>query len=294
MIQQKQGNLDIHQYYMDILNCMPNIVYWVDLDCKFQGCNLNFVKLLGLKRIKDFSGTPYETMEKWLPWTKARIESLKLNDMSVLFSGTPEYDIEEAPVFNTEGAPIYYQVTRVPLLDTDQQVIGLVVVLVDITAQKAMQTLLNHAEPVTEFAMTTERLDTPLRVLIVEDNLTAQNVEKALLVALNCIVDVAESGDAAATLFAPGRYSLVFMDISLGDTSGYMVSKTLRKMEENTDHHVPIIALTSHQADVVKYDCHDYDMEGVLTKPLTHEQALQIIKHYVYHEKVVVDGLRSI
>lgn len=281
MIQQKKdpfwNGLDIHQYYMDILNCMPNIVYWVDLDCKLQGCNHAFVKLLGIKQIKDFSGTPYETMTERLPWTPASIEALKLNDMSVLFSGVPEYDVEDAPVYNTEATAIYYRATRVPLLNADQHVIGLVVVLVDITTQKTRQ---DNVEPVDASTVTLECLDaSPLRVLIVEDNQTAQTVEKALLVSLNCIVDVASSGDAANTLFSPGKYDLVFMDISLGDTSGYMVSKTIRKMEENTGHHVQIIALTSHQADVVKYDCHDYAMDGVLTKPLTREQAIQIIKN---------------
>ncbi len=45
----------IHKYYLDIINCMPNIVYWIDINCQLKGCNNNFVKLLGLKRMKDFS-----------------------------------------------------------------------------------------------------------------------------------------------------------------------------------------------------------------------------------------------
>jgi hypothetical protein len=57
---------------------------------------------------------------------------------------------------------------------------------------------------------------------------------------------------------------------------------------------VPIIALTGYEADVVKYDCEQYFMEGAITKPLTSEQAEQIIKHYVYHMDVVVQGLKSV
>lgn len=82
-------------------------------------------------------------------------------------------------------------------------------------------------------------------------------------------------------LFKPGKYDLIFMDISLLDTSGYVVSKMFRKMEKNTPHHVPIIAVTTHQADVVKKDCEDYSMEDVITKPLTSEQAMSFIKRYV-------------
>ena len=84
------------------------------------------------------------------------------------------------------------------------------------------------------------------------------------------------------------------MDIGLQDTSGYVVSKKLREMEKNTEYHVPIIALTSYQADVVKYDCNDYFMDGVITKPLSNKQAEQIIKRYVYHENIEISGLQSV
>ena len=57
---------------------------------------------------------------------------------------------------------------------------------------------------------------------------------------------------------------------------------------------MPIIALTGYEADVVKYDCRHYFMEGAISKPLTSEQAEQIIKHYVYHLDVPVRGLKSI
>jgi CheY-like chemotaxis protein len=128
---------------------------------------------------------------------------------------------------------------------------------------------------------------------MIEDNIIAQNVEKALLMALNCQVDIAESGDKALQLFGPGKYDLVLMDIGLEDTSGYVVAKQLRNMEKDTNHHVPIIALTGYEADVVKYDCEQYFMEGAITKPLTSEQAEQIIKHYVYHMDIPVNGLKS-
>ena len=124
-----------------------------------------------------------------------------------------------------------------------------------------------------------------IRVLLVEDNIIAQHVQQSLLMSLNCDVDIAGSGDAACMLFEPGKYGIVFMDIGLQDTSGYIVSKTFREMEKNTRYHVPIIALTVYQAEVVKDDCSDYFMDGVITKPLTSEKALQIIKQHVYQEE---------
>lgn len=285
-----ENSLVTHQYYMEIINCMPNIVYWVDLDCMLKGCNINFVRWLGLKQLKDFAGTPYEQMVNRLPWSAERIESLRLDDMAVLFSGLPQYDVEEAPAYNKEGEAHYYSSSRVPLLNADRQVIGMVVILTDITHLKAMQKEQGSRALECVHLEAVSHMDKPLRILIVEDNLIAQSVEKALLVALNCNVDIADSGNAAGILFSPGKYDLVFMDIGLQDTSGYVVSKTFREMEKNTGYHVPIIALTSYQADVIKSDCRDYFMDGVMTKPLTRQQAIQLINHYVYHDDVEIEA----
>lgn len=296
MAQMKRDDLTdtfaIHQYYMDIINCQPNIVYWVDLHCNLKGCNTNFVKLLGIKSKNDFAGTPYEQMAKFLPWSESRIEAFRLDDMEVLFTTEPKYEVEEHPVYDKKGEATYYLATRVPLFDKEKQVSGLVVILSDVTASK------NVLEPSSVLEGKESTIDQDIKyiptILMVEDNFIAQKVEGALLRSLNCQVDIAESGDKALLLFKPGRYDIVFMDIGLQDTSGYMVAKKIRKIEENSHHHVPIIALTSYQADVVKYDCNEYYMEGVLTKPLTIAQAKQVIRRYIYHENIQVNGLKSV
>jgi CheY-like chemotaxis protein len=290
-----KGNLEsnndlIHHYYMDIINAIPDIIYWVDKDCMLKGCNYNFVEFFGLKRLKDFRGTPYEQFGKFTKWPTERIETFRLDDMKVIFSGQAQYNIEEAPVVNASDEIVYFRCNRVPLFDGNHNVTGLVVILTDITAQKK---LIPPIEPVVPLLDPKIREHIP-HILMVEDNYIAQKVEEAVLKGLHCKVDIAESGDKALQLFNPGKYDIVLMDIGLEDTSGYMVAKKLREKEENTTYHVPIIALTSYQADVVKYDCNDYFMDGVITKPLTSEQAQQIIKKFIYHENVAVDGLKSV
>jgi len=86
--------LAIHTLYMEILNSVPDIVYWIDENCVLTGCNGAFVKWLGLKGLKDFSGTPYEQMAKFGKCVENRIETFKLDDMAVLFSGQAKYDVE--------------------------------------------------------------------------------------------------------------------------------------------------------------------------------------------------------
>lgn len=282
----------MHQYYMDIINGVPNIVYWTDVHGVLQGCNHCFIDLLGLKRLADCTGTPYEQMHKQLPWPSARIEAFKLDDRMVLFSEKAVYDKDEAPVHTTNGQVIYYRSRRIPLFNPDKQVVGLVVILEDRTEYQLQFCQQNTALFEESVPYLTHSIQ--LRILLVEDNIIAQEVEKALFENLNCEVDIADCGAAACALFEPGKYHIVLMDIGLQDTSGYIVSKKIREMEKNTDFAVPIIALTSYQADIVKYDCDDYFMNGVITKPLTNHQANSLIQRYVYHADIDINGLKSV
>ncbi|MDP3705509.1 MAG: response regulator [Legionellaceae bacterium] len=287
-----ESEVAIHQYYMDIINGMPNIVYWVDLDCALKGSNTNFVKLLGLKDLHDFTGTAYELLIKYAHWPESRVEAVKLDDMTAIFSGKANYKNKDLPI-TIGDKQLSYLSTRVPLFDNKKQVCGLVVILEDITDHMTNERrTLEDAHP--DFMLIERPSGRPPRILMVEDNPIAQKVEQALMVTLGCEVDMAESGEQALDLFVPGKYDVVFMDIGLQDTSGYIVAKKLRAKEKGTDHHVPIIALTSYQAEIVKYDCRDYFMDGVITKPLSSDQAQQIIEHYVYHKDVLVSGLESV
>lgn len=277
----------LHQYYMSIINSIPDVVYWVDLDCNLMGCNRRFIQLMGLSELKELKGKPYQQMLK-AHWNEQRVEELKLDDMQVLFSKQPIYNKEETPVKGKADNCYYFLSTRVPMIDENKHVVGLIVVLTEriVREHSAPSTIKNKKIKKTDLVRTVPT------VLMIEDNVITQNVEKALLTALNCHVDVADSGEQALKLFNPGKYDLVLMDIGLQDTSGYVVAKQLRHMEKNTKHRVPIIALTSYAADVVKYDCEQYFMEGAITKPLTNEQARELINHYFHHTDTPVPGLK--
>lgn len=284
----------IHQYYMEIINSIPHVIYWMDTKCILKGCNNLFIQLLGVDSVNVLQGSPYRLMEQYANWNKERIEKLKLDDMSVLFSGEPQYNINEEPIEDAKGKNYFFQSSRVLMYNQNKEIIGLIVILKEISLNKETKSVKEvQSESKRKIKPKLQVKHAPA-VLMVEDNIIAQNVEKALLTALHCHVDIAGSADAAIKLFHPGKYDLVLMDIGLEDSSGYIVAKKLRLKEENTKHHVPIIALTGYEADVVKYDCQHYFMEGVISKPLTYEQADQIIKHYIYHMDVPVRGLKTI
>lgn len=283
---------DLRQYYSAILNSMPYLVYWIDEHCVLQGCNAHFTALLDLKHINDFSGSPYNKLAKATKWPVEDIEAFRLDDMSVIFSGQAKYERALPPIVNADGQVSYFICNRDPLFDPAGRVIGAVVVMVEVTEQHLQNQRAAYVQAALDANPSLRDSTRVPRVLIVEDNAIAKKVEEALLLAQNCEVDSAESGQQALSLFQPGKYDLVMMDIGLEDTSGYVLSKQFRQLEKDTKFHVPIIALTSFKADLVKYDCDYYFMDGVLSKPLTAEQADQIVQHYVHHRNTTVNGLK--
>jgi len=139
----------------------------------------------------------------------------------------------------------------------------------------------------------TKSTGTLTRVLVVEDTDIIQLVTKTLLHEAGFDVDIAASGEEALAMFEPGKYGLIYMDIGLPKMNGYETAKAIREKEKSLMSlvHIPIIALTGHGAVDVKKFCGDAGMQGILSKPLSREQAETVWQLYGQHKEVAVRGL---
>lgn len=135
----------IHEYYQKIISCMPNNVYWLDRNCITQGCNENVLKLVGLKSLDQFVGITYEQMGKLAGWTEGQAESFKRDDMEVMSTGVAKFNVEEPPLYDEDGNPVYYISSRVPIFNGKGEVIGIVGISVDITERKKNEQALKEA-----------------------------------------------------------------------------------------------------------------------------------------------------
>lgn len=142
----------IRQYFLNIIDVMPNNVYWLNRDCITMGCNRNTLELIGLEKLEDFVGMTYEKMAKVANWTEGQAESFKRDDIEVMETGIPKYNIEEPPLYDENNNPLYYMSSRVPLFDKDGAVIGVVGISVDITKRKLMELHLKKAKEEAEQA----------------------------------------------------------------------------------------------------------------------------------------------
>ncbi len=114
--------------------------------------------------------------------------------------------------------------------------------------------------------------------LVVEDQPIAALVAKTLFIKQGCEIDVAESGAAALNQVQKHQYDFIVMDIGLPDIDGYEVTRNIRLFEESSQHRTFIAGLTAHGGPENNQRGLDAGMNIVLTKPLTQEMVVNLIK----------------
>lgn len=109
----------------------------------------------------------------------------------------------------------------------------------------------------------------PLRVLIADDNEINQVVACKFLQKLGCQVEVARTGREAVEAISRTAYDVVLMDCEMPEMDGYEATREIRRCEEGTSKHLPIVALTGHASEEDAQTCRQAGMDKVVTKPLT-------------------------
>jgi signal transduction histidine kinase/FixJ family two-component response regulator len=122
--------------YLEILESiiamMPGHVYWLDTKGVYLGCNDNQANSAGLKSRKDIIGL----RNKDLPWNQGADQLVKELDRAnwEVMSGNP-VSLEE-PGILSNGKQAMFLSNKVPLYNSNREIIGLVGISIDITAQK--------------------------------------------------------------------------------------------------------------------------------------------------------------
>ena len=127
-----------------IIDSSPSFILVKNLDGVYTECNNKFLELKGLKR-EDFIGkTDYDLFEK------DEVEEILKNDNIV--KETKKTLIKEACYFNRKEENFYIEKYVIPLLDSDDNVIGLCVICFDITKKHQAQEHLEQAKEAAEKA----------------------------------------------------------------------------------------------------------------------------------------------
>jgi|GEM_PF-1623990 len=119
-----------------------------------------------------------------------------------------------------------------------------------------------------------------LRVLLVEDNATNQQVARELLAAEGAEVAVAGGGREAVRLLTahPKRFDAVLMDLQMPDMDGYTATTRIRADLGLVQ--LPIIAMTANALPSDRDACLSVGMVDHIAKPFDIDQLVQCLLHH--------------
>jgi PAS domain S-box-containing protein len=123
-----------------VLDTIPQRVFWKDTNANFVGCNAAFARDAGLAGPADIVGkTDYD-----LPW-RDRADEYAVDDKAVVSSGLARLGYDEGQI-RADGGKSWVHVSKVPLLDEDGRVVGLLGTYEDITDRRRADRALRESE----------------------------------------------------------------------------------------------------------------------------------------------------
>ncbi|WP_308365511.1 MULTISPECIES: response regulator [unclassified Microbulbifer] len=107
-----------------------------------------------------------------------------------------------------------------------------------------------------------------LSILVAEDNKVNQAVASKSLGKRGHRVILVDDGRQAVTAWESGGFDLILMDVEMPEMDGLNATREIRAREQDTDSHVPIIAMTAHALAGDRERCLAAGMDGYVAKPL--------------------------
>ncbi|MFA7404041.1 MAG: PAS domain S-box protein [Pelobacteraceae bacterium] len=141
---------------------------------------------------------------------------------------------------------------------------------------------LDHPVPPLGSPCAEEESPVAIRILLTEDDPTAQRIVPLLLKNYGYQVDVAVNGNESLLALETNDYALVLMDCMMPDMNGYEVTATIRDQASNVRRHdIPVIALTGNAMKQDRERCIAAGMNDHLPKPLLLPDLLAMLEKWL-------------
>jgi PAS domain S-box-containing protein len=117
-----------------------------------------------------------------------------------------------------------------------------------------------------------------LRILLAEDSVVNQKLAVALLEKHGHRLTVVNDGKQAVAAVRSGDYDLVLMDVQMPEMDGLEATRQIRRIQEETGLHTPIVAMTAHALKDDRQRCLDSGMDGYISKPVHARELFETIQ----------------
>ncbi|HTN03866.1 MAG TPA: response regulator [Planctomycetaceae bacterium] len=120
----------------------------------------------------------------------------------------------------------------------------------------------------------------PRRVLLVEDNEINRRVAMGLLHSRGHQVVFAENGAEAVATLNEQDFDVVLMDMQMPVMDGYEATAVIRKREEQTGGHIPIVAMTAEALMGDRERCLAAGMDDYVAKPIVPGEMYRAVERF--------------
>lgn len=151
-----------------ILDTVPQAIFWKDRASVYLGCNQVFAQAVNLSSPEQIAGkTDFD-----LPWPRAEAEAYRADDAEVIASGIATPHIVE-PLQQADGRRLWVDTTKLPLRDAHGNVNGVLGVYDDITERKRAEEAVRASEARLQAII--EAMPMPMAVSDENQNITFVN-----------------------------------------------------------------------------------------------------------------------
>lgn len=133
LLEFEQAMSESHRFLQVVIDTVPTRIFWKDQNLNFMGCNSLFAQDAGFKHAEELKGkSDYD-----MAW-KNFAELYRADDREILHSGIGKFNFDEQVVTAT-GDLQWIRTSKVPLRNSQQDIIGLLGVYSDITATRELE-----------------------------------------------------------------------------------------------------------------------------------------------------------
>ena len=120
-----------YELLQNIFYHLPGLIYWKNEKSQYMGFNENVVKLSGLTKEQLLGKTDSE-----LNWGTNEAENFRNDDQEIMSTGITHISEYVVPIKRSDGCDTILRTVKSPLYGKDGNVIGILAVAIDITAEK--------------------------------------------------------------------------------------------------------------------------------------------------------------
>jgi len=119
-----------------------------------------------------------------------------------------------------------------------------------------------------------------MKVLIVEDGHVSQLVGARMLEKRGHHVTLASSGREAIVRCQKDTFDAILMDVHMPGLNGYEATARIRRLEQSSGRHVPIIAMTANAMKGDREKCLAAGMDDYIPKPLRSAELFRVVEQF--------------